>query len=386
MRLLTFLGTSRYEEVPYRLHGQECRTRLCPIAIATIAKADEIVVFVTAEARELWYDELRRGAEKLGAACRAVSIELPADEAGMWALFRAVQSEICGTSVALDVTHAFRAIPMVAMAVAGFARATDPQALKAVYYGAYEARDAEGVTPIIELTSLVSVLDWTSAVGGFQRYGDASAMARLVEEDLRPLGAEGKIEAATALRQVAGRLEAASANLLACRPRSVPEAARRAIAAIGDHAAATEAQVPAFHAVRDMLLEALGGLTVSSETRSNRAQLEAQLAMIRWYAGHRHPLHALALSREWIVTLACMLNHLDWTSREKRSEVEALIHDHAVPRQLADSFDRVSQWRNDVLHCGMRESSMPAETVLKNAKGLDKVLLPLLDLMPVDNP
>ena len=191
MRLLTFLGTGNYDEIPYRLHGQECRTLLCPIAIARITGATEIVAFVTDQAREKWFNELEQQAAAFDATCRPVSIGLPADEAGMWDLFRSVHSELTGPSVALDVTHAFRAIPFVAMAVAGFARATNSNAVEAIYYGAYEAKGPDGVVPIIELTSLVSVLDWTAAVGAFQRYGDASMISELTSRNFRQLAEAG---------------------------------------------------------------------------------------------------------------------------------------------------------------------------------------------------
>ncbi len=384
MRLLTFLGTTDYQEVPYRLHDQEFRTRLCPVAISRIEGIADVVVFVTDEARAKWFDALKLELGAVGATCRAVGIQLPKDEAGMWSLFRAVQSEMTGPSVALDVTHAFRAIPFVAMSVAGFARATNPDAVAAIYYGAYEARGDDGVVPIIELTSLVSVLDWTAAVGAFQRYGDAASIASLIRLERRRLASAGRRDDAAALGQVAGDLERVAADLLACRPRLVPEAARRSREAILRHAEATNELTPAFHAVRDTLLDALGALVGETGTVSFRNMLEAQLAMVRWYVEHGHPLHALALSREWLVTLVCILRDLDWTSRERRDEAQTHIHNREVPPDVADRFDRVSQWRNDVLHCGMRASAMPADTVLKNVAKLPEELSPLITLVPED--
>ncbi|NUQ70594.1 MAG: hypothetical protein HUU17_07210 [Chthonomonadales bacterium] len=384
MRLLTFLGTTEYKEVPYRLHDQAFRTRLCPVAISRIERIADVVVFVTDEARAMWFGTLEAELAESGATCRAVGIQLPNDEAGMWSLFRAVQGEMTGPNVALDVTHAFRAIPFVAMSVAGFARATNPEAVAAIYYGAYEARDDDGVAPIIELTSLVSVLDWTAAVGAFQRYGDAAIIAKLIGLERRRLASAGRRDDLTALGQVAGDLERASADLLACRPRLVSETARRSREAINRHAETTKERTPAFHAVRNTLLGALGALAVDTGGMSPRIMLEAQLAMVRWYVNHGHPLHALALSREWLVTLVCILRDLDWESRERRDEAERHIHNREVPPDVADRFDRVSQWRNDVLHCGMRASAMSAETVLKNVAKLLAELSPLLALVPED--
>jgi len=270
------------------------------------------------------------------------------------------------------------------MAVAGFARAANPDAVAAIYYGAYDARGDDGVAPIIELTSLVSVLDWTAAVGAFRRYGDAANIADLIRRDCRHLASAGRRDDLTALGQVARDLERASADLLTCRPRKVPEAARSSMEAIKRHAKTIEEQAPAFHAVRDTLLDALSGLAVDSGGASCRNMLEAQLAMVRWYVEHRHPLHALALSREWLVTLVCILRDLDWTSREQRDEAETHIRNREVPPDVADRFDRVSQWRNDVLHCGMRDSPMSADRVLRNVAKLPEELSPLIVHVPED--
>lgn len=384
MRLLTFLGIGNYEEVLYRLGEQECRTKLCPVAISRIKGITDIVAFVTDEARCKWFNELVTEASAHGAASRAVGIDLPRDEAGMWELFRAVEAEMHDAPVVLDVTHAFRAIPLVAMAVAGFARATNPQVLNAVYYGAYEARNREGVAPIIDLTSLVSVLDWTSAVAAFRHYGDASSMAGLMERTCDRLGRDGFTAAASELRGVKSSLSAASEALRACRPRTAPSAAKDAQKQIEEHLPTIARHEPAFRAVSAELLEALGAIAAGAEAAANRAVLEAHLAMVRWYAEHRHPLHALALAREWIVTLACMLCGLDWTSREQRCEAEKRMQDHPVPEEVRVVWDRVSGWRNDVLHCGMRRGAMAAARVLTNVDRLTDELSPLLDLVTED--
>src|SRR5271166_202408 len=119
-RLVSFLGTGRYEPTRHRFPdesvGQE--TKYVCRAIAEFARVDEIAVVVTTEARsahgEAIVEELR-------------SANLPApsfhpipkgeSEAELWRQFEVVKELLrppTGTEVVLDVTHAFRSQPFFA--------------------------------------------------------------------------------------------------------------------------------------------------------------------------------------------------------------------------------------------------------------------------------
>jgi hypothetical protein len=118
--------------------------------------------------------------------------------------------------------------------------------------------------------------------------------------------------------------------------------------------------------------------------------LRRQLEMVRWYAERDHVPHAFALAREWLVTLSCVRLGLDWRERDQRTIAENALgrapqHGQRadavqeLPHSIVDCFDKVADWRNDVLHCGMRRGSIQAKTLLCHARELPKLLDPLLE-------
>ena len=88
--------------------------------------------------------------------------------------------------IILDITHAFRSIPLLIFIVAAYLRQVKNVKLKHIIYGAFEARDTEtDQTPIFDLTPFVELLDWMNAVNIFQNSGDARPIARLnVQRDI----------------------------------------------------------------------------------------------------------------------------------------------------------------------------------------------------------
>jgi len=390
MRLLTFLGTGGYAEVAYRLDGAEYRTNLCPVALLHLLHdIDEVVAFVTPEAEQKWYGELCARASECGAKCRSVHIELPRDEKGLWNLFRSLEREMHDKPVALDITHAFRAIPLVGALVAGFAKAARPEHELRVFYGAYAAEADRDSAPVLDLSGLVAVLEWTSAVTMFERSGDAREMVDLLRQTGGPLGRGGKHEERQRIDAVAKALDGISNSLKACRPLDVPEDAAAAIERVADASGTLADHVPAFHAVEDLLREALEPLSGPQEGEGPRAMLRRQIEMVRWYAERDHVPHAFALAREWLVTLSCVRLGLDWRERDQRGIAEDALgrparrdqHTEAgqeLPQSIVKCFDKVGDWRNDLLHCGMRKGNMQATTLLRLARKLPQELEPLL--------
>ena len=58
-----------------------------------------------------------------------------------------------GTKIVLDITHGFRSSPFFAAAAVAFTRLVDKNlADLQVVYGAFEARDANNITPIWDIT------------------------------------------------------------------------------------------------------------------------------------------------------------------------------------------------------------------------------------------
>lgn len=103
-----------------------------------------------------------------------------------------------GDEVYFDITHAFRSISMMTLAVLNYARVLKNIQIKGIYYGAFENQfaDEEGrkIAPILDVTPFVSIFDWTNAANSFIKFGHGGPInalcvqSRSEEPWMRPFG------------------------------------------------------------------------------------------------------------------------------------------------------------------------------------------------------
>jgi len=113
MKALTFVGVGDYKTTRY-VHGEAVvESNLFPVAVYEFFQPDRMIVFVTRESRERYWDELCR---KLAGKIQPEAVEIPwgktPDE--LWTIFdRVVESVDEGEEVLFDITHGFRSLPFV---------------------------------------------------------------------------------------------------------------------------------------------------------------------------------------------------------------------------------------------------------------------------------
>ncbi|GJQ64195.1 MAG: hypothetical protein SCALA702_32480 [Melioribacteraceae bacterium] len=105
-----------------------------------------------------------------------------------WEIFRLL-TEIPsdGDNISLDITHSLRFQPFISQLAISYLQTLKGVNIKNVFYGALELRNTyfEGKTPIMNLNSLVSMLDWTNAAFALSRYGDTSVFNELLDNELQ---------------------------------------------------------------------------------------------------------------------------------------------------------------------------------------------------------
>ncbi len=84
--------------------------------------------------------------------------------------------------VAVDVTHGFRHLSMLALSAIRYLAHVRSVRLGALYYGALEMAQ-DGVAPIIELTGLAHLQEWVEALATYKASGDFSRFAPLLARD-----------------------------------------------------------------------------------------------------------------------------------------------------------------------------------------------------------
>lgn len=93
---------------------------------------------------------------------------------------------ITSGTVSIDITHSLRSHPIFLLLALVYFRALHKDlTLGSVFYGALVlTRDHfDGRTPIFDLRPMVKLLDWIEAANAFDRYGDASPIASLIEKE-----------------------------------------------------------------------------------------------------------------------------------------------------------------------------------------------------------
>lgn len=83
----------------------------------------------------------------------------------------------------IDITHAFRSLPMYMMNLIIYLQNVSEKRLKIshICYGMLDVTDEFGYTPVVEFNTLLSVNDWISGAYSFKMFGNADKIAELVK-------------------------------------------------------------------------------------------------------------------------------------------------------------------------------------------------------------
>ncbi len=385
MKALTFLGPSNYAFTKYSYKGKTAPTRFFAEALPHFfPEIEQILVFVTPTVQK--HSNLEEIQSRLGDILQPIPIPESHTEDALWAIFDALVENVQpGEKVIFDITNSFRSIPFLVFIAAAFLRAARKVKVEAVIYGAYEARDADNVSPVFDLTPFISMFDWLSATNQFIYTGNA----RYLSEQLYN-------QPGVSLDALAENVEQIAMGLELLRPRDVAQAA----AELPTHLTSVEDVLPKPFGVIVRSLETdYSRFGVPPEHADDWAYLRSQLKMIDWYANKQHYVHALSMAREWLVSLVCLEFGLDMWDKKQREESEFLLSSSGIwKNQTTGEVEKQSpyreQWmqfphrkqiarlwqgrergahgqelnlanlRNDVLHSGFR----------KNPKGVDAIV------------
>ena len=398
-RLITFLGTGEYKEVIYHWNGVDSRQRFFALAAAEWEEPAEIYVLLTPEAenhRNWIGDETTPGLAS-DPRCRAVPITSGKSEKEMWANFSTLTHLFTlDAEIVLDVTHAFRSLPILGLAAASYARALSGVTVTRILYGAYEARNVEsGRTPVFDLGVFLQLLDWTSAAHLLKETGDARPFGHIlsgIQQQARQPGStpDPASELPTLLKPLGSALTSLSEALMVTRPDETRLKARDLMIKIQKARPQVETWAPPFAAALEVVEDTFRDLEGDG--------LATERSIISWYVRHGHWVQALTLAREWLVSLtaAYLSPHSDLRRRSSREPAEEMLN-HAVIRRseairgpaspLLSNFDAwlsaaeveklwsaIRDLRNDLAHCGMNEQPAQAKAVGQRVDELCKRL------------
>jgi CRISPR-associated Csx2 family protein len=253
---LSCLGTSAYEGCIYVAPDGRESTPVRYVQEATLqffcrawTKEDRLLIFTTSEAyHKNWLDNghqkdqpgLQSRLQELGLVSQTQAVMIPEGKniEEIWQIFQILYDNLQeGDRVTCDITHAFRSLPVLVLAVLGYARTMKQVVPEGIYYGAFEVlgtvpyvkekipRVEDRRAPLFDLTPFAVLLDWTSAIDRFLAGGDARMACELADKEIRPLLREsrGRDQAAGAIKIIAGHLQGLTKAVSTCRGPDLPK-------------------------------------------------------------------------------------------------------------------------------------------------------------------
>lgn len=453
--LFSFLGTTNYLECVYTIdseHFQSKLTRFIQTALYEYLSKDiaelDVIVFVTKEAETLnWESRLDRDGNQLTglkesfakllpqAHVEKVMIDSEQTNEASWKLFQTLCAEIKqGDTIYFDITHSFRSNPMVALAVMNYARIIYQTHFGGVMYGWFEQKgpayklkeiDKEKrFVPIINISNMMRLFDWTNGVDQFLRTGDSSKLAEVIMVETQEFGRENRQNLHTKLemrqfsqyKKIMSKLQNVDNAFSTVRNFSpsikkgpgipVEESFLMEIERLRD--ALSDLPEEADNRLRPLILlidkirDKFSGFTDDGVMNLYYAA--------KWCRENQRIQQAYTFLQEGVITAVCALNGVNEKDRNNRQPVNIALNrlqnsklkdgkdrkeesgreEKQKEEELQNSFVKIvdaslkpyrtiveenygnlTEGRNNINHAGMNEKKWPAEKLVEN---LDKCL------------
>ena len=381
MKLLSFLGTGNYQETTYFAGNRECRTNIFPLAVVEWLKPSEAIFLLTKEAKahKNWTDLQA----KIPKSCSVTSVDIPIgkSETEFWEIFKKLTESLSQSNdeIVFDITHGFRSLPILGLLAAAYLRVASSIKLKAVLYGAFEAKDeTTNRTPVFDLTPFLQMQNWAIATDKFIKDGNAKEIANLLK--LSPASISWNLETISTVResspikfqQLATSLENLSIALNISRPTEIAFESKRIIQKLEDSTQVSSEWIQPFELLRERVIDTY------SDFRED--DLVSQRKLIKWFAEHGKQSQAILLAREWLISWAG--NKINENDRDivceylnNRCNGANLLKNLAEWRQVEKVWIDVRDFRNDLAHYGIgRRKPKTLQEFLTFAKKISETL------------
>jgi len=179
-------GTYKYNSTFYELNGKMSRkTEFVQVAEIDILGAnnfDKFIIVTTKKSYEYHFkNNITHQFRELGADnIVSLTIDERMSAEGQWEWFERILELIdYEDELTIDLTHGYRAIPIIFSTAIYFLQKAKSIILKAVYYGAYEQN--RDLVPIIDMKNFYIINEWADAVSRLVEDADARKMAEIAQ-------------------------------------------------------------------------------------------------------------------------------------------------------------------------------------------------------------
>lgn len=383
--LVSFIGLGNYQTCDYIFGERICNTHLFVFALSNFYKEeiDKLIIFLTEKSRNAkrdddkltYFQQLERLNLKNGLVKpEKVLIKSGKSESELWEMFETIAAKLTdGDEVIFDITHAFRSIPIMSLLVIALLRETKNIKLKAILYGAFDAKDKDGNTPLFDLTPFVELLDWLSAAKQFKNTGNAQFLVELLQNNND--------------KNLADNISELSESLRLLRPVNIMEKSQRLSYTLSNEKATSNIKSKPVFELLESIKESYSKFSLGNPKQNKEEFIRKLFDLANWYYEKGQYVQSIATIREFIPTVVCYKLNLDFFKRDdNRHTAESYLNqregsadeydwnDTKLPEELKSIWANVTQLRNDVLHVGFNESPRRINNIVaKNKEFLDAI-------------
>jgi len=360
-KILTFLGTGRYEESTIHIDELEFRERVFPLALIRyykMQKPDEelsVFFFLTSEARDNknWVEYTLPSLE--AEQVRYEALEIPKDietlekTLGLIKEMIGVLSE--GDEVVLDVTHCFRDIPLTASVVALYLKEVLDVKIT-ILYGRFDSVKNE--THCTDLTFVTQLVEWIYAARVFKEYGYSNELGALADQRNRRIYKTANLSKKPKyLASMRLPLQYLTDALRLGSIRSIRESVRRFLVTFEKESTLNQEiheYVPELELLMPSIIQRYKMVdTGASSFVLDEREIATERELMKFYLDTRDIGMALRLAREYMINILLYKEGLAnfVFDRDKREEISRFLGE----------TDSLRKARNHIAHFGFNDSN-----------------------------
>jgi hypothetical protein len=294
-----------YRPAVYELDGRRAtETRFVQAAEMELlggAAFHLVLIVATQKSYDLHFESLRQEMRKHGADPVLLVLDEDFSAQGQWAWFESILNHVeLQDRLTVDLTHGYRAIPIVFSTAINFLQKSRGISLDAVYYGAYDSN--RKLSPIVDMKDFYVVNEWAEAVSRLVDDADARKLAEVADQSSDfQAGELNDKELITALDDLTNAVRNVEVN-------TVAERANKALALVEQR---REGASVTGKLLLGLVVDKFTALSTQTPVsgRYDADYFQVQLAIARLLLEHRLYMQAFTVMRESIGSLALIPRH-----------------------------------------------------------------------------
>ncbi|MGJ8454448.1 CRISPR-associated DxTHG motif protein [Pseudothermotoga sp. U03pept] len=372
IRLISFLGTSRYSESTVRIVDFETKQKIFPLALIEYhlkerpSETIEVIFFLTERSKQNWEDNVKPFLQDRAIKYSCVDIDENLSPTGMISdLVKKMTARVNnGDEVLLDITHSFRMIPLMAVVIALFLKETKDVEVRIVY-GKYD--EVTKTTECVDITGLTEIVEWIYGAKLFREYGYSKTLAKLITGKNSESYKKQDQEKPKRLSSLASALEQLSLSVRLGSIRLLRQHLAKFLELFKDTTDTREEIqrcLPQLDLLIDSIIERYKKLDANSgDILLNEEELVAERELVKFYLRTDDLGMALRVCTEYLINI--LFFYQGKADPDKVLDIKQ--RESANPYILGKEAKTIKQARNHIAHFGFNKDELAGIGKLREA-------------------